>query len=60
MANFGNDFAANPFECGAVGDVLGFAGRAVALALDDLPREDDVLEIEDGEIVIVKFVRGMG
>ena len=41
-------------------DVFGFTGCTVALALDDLAREDDVFKVEDGEVVIFKFVRGMG
>ena len=32
----------------------------VALTLRDLPREDDVFEIEDGEVVIFKLFGGMG
>jgi len=39
---------------------LCFAGRSVALTLDDLSREDDALEVEDVEVVIFKFVRGVG
>ena len=42
-----------------MGDELGIAGRTVALALGDLPLEDDVLKVEDGEVVILKFVRGV-
>ena len=41
-------------------DVLRFAGGLIALPLEDLPREDDVLEVEDGEAFIVEFVRGVG
>jgi hypothetical protein len=41
-------------------DVLRFTGAAIALALDDLAREDDVFEIEDGELVIFKFVCSVG
>lgn len=41
-------------------DVLDFARAAVALVLDDFAREDDVFEVEDGEVVIFKFVRGVG
>lgn len=37
-----------------------FAGLVVALALRDLPREDDVFEIENGEVVIFKFLGGVG
>lgn len=44
-----DDFTGRAFERGALDNVLGFTAAAVALVLDDLPREDDVLEIEDGE-----------
>ena len=60
MANFGDDFARVAFESGPFDDVLGFPSRAISLARDDLPGEDDAFKIEDGEVVIVKFVRGMG
>ena len=52
--------------CGGAGerdagdDALDFAGFDVALTLRDLPREDDVFEIEDGEVVIFKLFGGMG
>lgn len=38
---------------------FGIAGLGVALALRDFPREDDVFEIKDGEVVIFKFLGGM-
>jgi len=38
---------------------FGIAGLGVALALRDLPREDDVFEIKDGEVVIFKILGGM-
>ena len=60
VTDFGNDFAGIARERGALDDVLGFAGRAVSLTLDDLPGKDDVLKIEDGEVVIFKFVCGVG
>ncbi len=44
---------------GAADDIFDFARLPVALALDDCAREDDVFEIEDGEIVIFKFLRRM-
>jgi hypothetical protein len=58
-ADLGDDFAGSAFERGALNDVLCFTGRTVSLAFDDLPREDDVLKVEDEEVVIFKFVRGM-
>ena len=60
VTDFGNDFAGIARERGALDDVLGFTGRAVSLTLDDLPRKDDVFKIEDGEVVIFKFVCGVG
>ena len=41
----------------ALDDILDFARLPVALVLDDRAREDNVFEIEDGEIVIFKFLR---
>ena len=41
-------------------DVLGLSRCAVALPLDDLAGKDDVLKVEDREVVIFKFVRGVG
>ncbi len=55
-----DDFTGRAFERGTLDDVLGFTARTVALALDDLPCEDDVLEVKDGEVVIIKFIRCMG
>ena len=60
MTDFDDDFTGVARERGALDDVLGFAGCTVALALDDLPREDDVFKVEDGEVVIFKFVRSVG
>jgi hypothetical protein len=52
LTDLGDDFAGRAFVRSTLDDVLGFSGRTVALALDDLTRKDDVLEIEDGEVVI--------
>ena len=60
VANFGDDFGGCAAERAALDDVLRFTGAAIALALDDLAREDDVFEIEDGELVIFKFVCSVG
>ncbi len=43
----------------AAHDTLNLTALAVALALNDLPREDDVFEIENREVVIFKFFGGM-
>jgi len=42
VTDFGDDLAAGAFERRTVDEVLGFMGDTVPLALDDLPREDDV------------------
>ena len=60
VADFGDDLSGCSIKGAALDDVLRFAGAAIALPLDDLAREDDVFEIKDGEVVIFKFVRGMG
>ena len=48
------------FARAALDDALDVACGAVALALDELPRENDIFEVEDGEVVVFKFVRGVG
>ncbi len=58
-ADFGDDFAGEAFEGSAADDVLRFPRGAVSLALDDCAREDDAFEIENAEVVIFKFVRGV-
>ena len=60
VADFGDDLSGSSVKCPALDDVLRFAGTAITLPLDDLPREDDVFEIKDGEVVIFKFIRSMG
>ena len=40
-------------------DAFNFPGFSVALAFDDLAGEDDVFEVEDREVVIVKFLHSM-
>jgi len=54
--DFEDDFAGLAAERGALDDVLDFPGCAVSLGLRDLAREDDVLEVKDGEVFIVEFV----
>jgi hypothetical protein len=46
-------------ERGSADERLDFPRLAIALAPGDFAREDDVFEVEDGEIVIVKLFRGM-
>lgn len=55
--DFDDRFRGDTTERVAADDVLDFARLPVALALDDCAREDNVFEIKDGEIVIVKFLR---
>lgn len=52
---FGGDVA----ERVAADDIFDFACLPVALALDDRARKDNVFEIEDSEVVIIKFLRCM-
>ncbi|MDQ3563134.1 MAG: hypothetical protein M3436_03000 [Pseudomonadota bacterium] len=58
--NFDNGFCFEVIECETADDTLDLAGLAVALALDDCAREDDVFEIEDREVVIVLALRRHG
>ena len=46
-AGFDDDFRRCAVERDARDDALDFAGLGIALALPDLPGEDDVFEIED-------------
>jgi len=41
-------------------DDFAFAGFGVALTFRNLPREDDVFEIKDGEVIIFKLLDGVG
>lgn len=50
-------FCAAVAERVASDDVLDFTRLSVALVLDDRACEDNVFEIEDGEVVIIKFLR---
>lgn len=50
-------FGKGSAECIASDDIFDFMRLPVALALDDLTREDNVFEIEDSEVVIIKFFR---
>jgi len=56
-ANFDDGFGWQLPEREAADDTLDFAGLAVALAFDDVAREDNVFEVEDREVVIVKLLR---
>ena len=58
--DFDDGFGTGPFERDAIDDTLDFTGLSVALTLTDLPREDDVFEIEDGKVVIVQFLCRVG
>ena len=52
-------FCGDIAESVASDDIFDFTRLPVTLALDDRAREDNVFEIEDGEVVIVKFLRRM-
>ena len=58
--NFDDGLRGRSVECDAADNALDFARSGVALALGDLPREDDVFEIKDAEVVIVKFLSRVG
>ncbi len=55
--DFDDRFGEDAAERIASDDIFNFTRLAVALALDDRTREDNVFEIEDGEVVIFKFLR---
>ena len=55
--DFDDRFDEDTAEGVASDDIFNFTRLAVALALDDRTREDNVFEIEDGEVVIFKFLR---
>ena len=59
-ANFDNGLGVTAIKRGAGDDDFTFAGLDVALAFRDLPREDDVFEIKDGGVAIIKFLGGVG
>ena len=58
-AEFDDCFRLLAFNRAAADDELDFSRFSIALALGDFAREDNVFEIEDREIVIVKFFRSM-
>jgi len=58
-ADFHDGLRKTAIERDAGDDDFAFAGLGVPLARGDLPREDDVFEINDGEIVIFKLLCGV-
>lgn len=46
-------------EGGTGYDAFDFSGLSVTLPFDDFAREDDAFEVEDREVVIVKFLCGV-
>ena len=54
-ADFNDGFGGSAVERDSCNDAVDFTGLGVVLALDDLAREDDVFEVEDSEVVIVKL-----
>lgn len=58
--DFDDGLRRDTFEGGSVDKVLELPGLRVSLALDDSTGKDDAFEIEDREVVIVKFFCGMG
>ena len=59
-ADFDDGLRETAIERDAGDDDVALAGLSVPLARGDLPREDDVFEIKNGEIVIFKFLCGVG
>ncbi len=55
--NLDHRFGKGIAECIASDDIFDLARLPVALALDDRVREESVFEIEDSEVVIIKFLR---
>ena len=59
-ADFDDGLGGRPVERDAADGAFDLTCTDVPLALEDLSREDDVLEIKDGEVVIVKFLSRVG
>lgn len=57
--DFDDRFGEDTVERVASDDILNFTRLPITLALDDRAREDNVFEVEDGEVVIFKFLRRM-
>jgi len=58
-ADFDDDLRRLAVEGDAGDNDFALAGLGVTLTFRDLPREDDVFEIKDGEVVIFKLLGGM-
>jgi len=52
-------FGFNAFKGDTTDDELDFARSSVALTFNDFASEDDVFEVKEREVVIVKFFRSM-
>ena len=59
-ADFDDCFGKASVKRDAFNDALDFVRLSVALAGNDLPREDDVFEVEDSEVVIIKLFGCVG
>ena len=59
-ADFDDGLGGRPVERDAADGAFDLTCTDVPLALEDLSREDDVFEIKDGEVVIVKFLSHVG
>ena len=59
-ADFDDGLGGRPVERDAADGAFDLTCTDVPLALEDLSREDDVFEIKDGEVVIVKFLSRVG
>lgn len=58
-ADFDDGLCGAAVERFTANDEFAFSRFGVALALDDLTGKDDVFEVNDREVVIVKFLCGM-
>ena len=58
-AELDDRFGFNAFKRYTADDELDFTRFSVALARNDVAREDDVFEVKDREVVIVKFFRSV-
>jgi len=54
--DFDDRFGFSLIECDSVDNALDFSCPGVSLTLDDFTREDDVFEVKDRDVVIVKFL----
>lgn len=59
-ADFDDDLRFLPVERATTDDAFGFVSLPIPLSLNDLSCENDVFEVEDGEVFIFKLFGRMG